>query len=125
MVKVIGSAKIDENRRVYLSDDVVKRLDADNGDTVLFFDTGHDHDHVLRVTKTQRHVDSDDVPGDDRNFEVFHALLLLIFTAMAVMLGVIVFSPGTLAVDILAAFVGSWIIVLAGLVLIILDRRRS
>jgi len=124
MVRIIGSAKIDDFSKVVLEEGVMKSLNVKPGDSLLFFKK--EHDSTLSVYKAEgarvtSECDSPAVNHQQEHPKKIRFLSFIIAGVMVLMMFSVLMNLNTIDTVTLAAFVVFWVLAFFGMVLIIMN----
>lgn len=124
MVKIIGSAKIDDYRKVVLEEGVMKSLNVKPGDSLLFF--RKEHDSTLSVYKAEgarvtSECDSPAVNHQQERPKKIRFLTFLIAGVMLLMMFAVMMNLGSLDTVTVAIFAVFWVIAFFGIIVVIMN----
>ncbi len=124
MVRIIGSAKIDDFSKVVLEEGVMKSLNVKPGDSLLFFKK--EHDSTLSVYKAEgarvtSECDSPAINHQKENPKKIRFLSFIIAGIMVLMMFSVLMNLNSLDTVALAAFVVLWVLGFFGLIVIIMN----
>lgn len=122
MVKIIGSSKIDDYRKVVLEEGVMKSLNVKTGDSVLFY--RKEHDSSLCVFKAEgAHVtDECDTPARNHMKEIPRKTRIFAFGVvgmLVLMLFAVAMNLSHLDTVALVVFVVFWVLAFFGMIVLI------
>ena len=124
MVKIIGSAKIDDYRKVVLEEGVMKSLNVKPGDSLLFFKK--EHDSTLSVYKAEgakvtSECDSPMVNHQKERPKKIRFLTFLIAGVMLLMMFAVLMNLNSLDTVSVAVFAVFWVIAFFGIIVVIMN----